>query len=247
MFDLSDLRPIRTQHTSHEPPPCSVAAVRNHPGCMRAARVARTLPVAMRAPLPRSARNGDEREDARQERRPATGQENQGGRASAKKPLLDCDGDEPPVMRSRPRASREGRPVAIRAPLPRSAPDDRREDARQERRPATEAESTLYLDAARSSERADACGARAPREGCAARGSARASVSSRPSRSVDTAPHEDGKKSLRACLSKLQCDGRRRERCGGSERRVSGAWEARTVHTIGSSKQARERWVGASA
>ena len=145
----------------------------------------------MRAPLPRSARNGDEREDARQERRPATGRENQEGRASAMKPLLDCGGDEPPVMRSRPRASREGRPVAMRAPLPRSARDDRREDARHERRPATEVESTLYLGVARSSERADACGARAPCESRAAR-SARASVSSRPSRSFDKAPHEDG-------------------------------------------------------
>ena len=39
----------------------------------------------------------------------------------------------------------------------------------------------------------------------------------------------------------LQCGGRRRERCGGSGRRVSGAWETRTARQIGSFKQARAR------
>ena len=45
----------------------------NHPRCTRAARAARASPVAPRAPRPRSARNGDRREDARRGRRPATG------------------------------------------------------------------------------------------------------------------------------------------------------------------------------
>ena len=45
----------------------------NHPRCTRAARAARRAPVAPRAPRPRSARNGDRREDARRGRQPATG------------------------------------------------------------------------------------------------------------------------------------------------------------------------------
>ena len=67
------------EHAAHERF-CSTAAVKNHPQRTRAARVARASPVAPRAPLPRSARSGDRREDARQGRRAATGQEKNQGR-----------------------------------------------------------------------------------------------------------------------------------------------------------------------
>jgi len=67
------------EHAARERP-CSTAAVKNHPQRTRAARVARASPVAPRAPLPRSARSGDRREDARQGRRAATGREKNQGR-----------------------------------------------------------------------------------------------------------------------------------------------------------------------
>ena len=58
------------EHAARERP-CSTAAVKNHPQRTRAARVACASPIAPRAPLPRSARSGDRREDARRGRRPS--------------------------------------------------------------------------------------------------------------------------------------------------------------------------------
>ena len=145
----------------------------------------------MRAPLPRSARSGDKREDARQERRPATGREkNQGGEEPARTSPCSTAAVMNHPRCARARASRGRRPsrCARRFLAPHGTTEEKTRDRNDDRRQKSRAHFTSAPRGSRTprAERADARGALAPRESRAVR-SAHASVSSRPSRSVDTA------------------------------------------------------------